>query len=106
MIVADVLCPEPTTCPPRMRAASATSHLRGDLVDLPLSVLLQTLAYAGRTATVVRWRFVPATSMADRGDRSLPDHPPASARPPSRVALDRAPTRRVSAVTCMEPRPS
>ncbi len=53
MIVADVLCPEPTTCPPRMRAAAATSHLRGDLFDLPISVLLQTLAYAGRTATVV-----------------------------------------------------
>jgi two-component system KDP operon response regulator KdpE len=31
----------------------SSSHLRGDLSELPISVLLQTLAYAGRTATVL-----------------------------------------------------
>lgn len=33
--------------------AASSSYLRGDLSEMPLSLLLQTLAYAGRTATVV-----------------------------------------------------
>lgn len=49
-------------------SAASTSHLRGDLSDLPLSLLLQTLAYAGRTATVVF-----SAHRASDADSAVPD---------------------------------